>query len=44
MQKMYEAPELTMLGEAHDLVMGGLDNGPDGDDTFGAWDFEFAQD
>ena len=44
MQKIYEAPELTVLGEAHELVKGGVDFGPDGDTSFGAWDFEFAQD
>lgn len=44
MQTIYEAPELTVLGEAHELVMGGLDLGYDGDTSFGAWDFEFAQD
>ena len=44
MQRMYEAPELTMLGEAEGLVMGGLDGGPDYDNTLSGWDFEFEQD
>lgn len=43
MQKKYEAPELTAIGRADDVVMGsgsmGLDNG-----HFGAPDFEFEHD
>ena len=44
MQKMYETPELTVLGEAHELVMGTSIGGPDFDNTNFGWDFEFAQD
>ena len=43
MQKQYEAPELTFLGEAHEVVMGTGDGG----DDYGfesPWDFEFEQD
>jgi len=43
MQKLYEAPELTLIGRADEVVLGlpgdGLDMG-----TLGALDFEFEQD
>ena len=43
MQNQYEAPELTLIGEANEVVMG---NATGGDDIpkFFASDFEFAQD
>ena len=43
MQNNYEAPELTLVGEANEVVMGiggsGLDYPHEN-----AWDFEFEQD
>jgi hypothetical protein len=43
MQSDYEAPELTLVGEADEVVMG---TGSGGDDfpMETAWDFEFQQD
>lgn len=43
MQNDYEAPELTLVGEAEEVVMGA---GCGGDDfpMESAWDFEFQQD
>jgi hypothetical protein len=43
MQKQYEAPELTLIGQADEVVMG-TDTGGDDLDNQTAWDFEFAQD
>jgi hypothetical protein len=43
MQKQYEAPELTLIGEADDVVLGAVGMG----DDFGFYsapDFEFEQD
>jgi len=43
MQKQYEAPELTLIGHADEVVMGG---GGTGEDLIfqAASDFEFEQD
>ena len=43
MQRQYEAPELTLIGQADEVVLG---VGPTGDDLPGisAADFEFEQD
>ena len=43
MQKKYEAPELTLIGEADEVVMGAGDPGFDLPYQ-SAWDFEFEQD
>ncbi|HET6977398.1 MAG TPA: hypothetical protein VFI24_13800 [Pyrinomonadaceae bacterium] len=43
MQKKYEAPELTLIGEADDVVMGSGTGGDDAPRYFGG-DFEFEQD
>lgn len=43
MQKKYEAPELTLIGEADEVVMGTGGVGPD-IPFHGAQDFEFEQD
>lgn len=43
MQKKYEAPQLTVIGQANEIVLGttsiGMDHG-----NFGAPDFEFEHD
>ena len=44
MQKNYEAPELTLIGEADDVVMGSGISGFDGGGHLAAPDFEFEQD
>ena len=43
MQKKYEAPELTLIGEANDVVMGTSGTGLDLPHLSGL-DFEFEQD
>jgi len=43
MQNNYEAPELTLIGEANAVVMGGGIGGNDFPKEFGL-DFEFEQD
>ena len=43
MQKEYEAPELTLIGEADQIVMGTGVGGDDFPKQFGA-DFEFEED
>ena len=43
MQNNYEAPELTLLGKANELVMGGGIGGDDFPKQYG-FDFEFEQD
>jgi len=43
MQKQYEAPELTLIGQAHDVVLGSFTGGPDMNGN-SEWDFEFEQD
>jgi hypothetical protein len=43
MQKQYEAPELTFIGEADEVVLGCVGSGNDAG-FFGAPDFEFEQD
>ena len=43
MQNNYEAPELTFIGEANEVVMGSGIGGDDFPKQFGV-DFEFEQD
>jgi hypothetical protein len=43
MQKQYEAPELTLIGEADEMILGFSIPGADGLGN-GAPDFEFEQD
>jgi hypothetical protein len=43
MQNTYEAPELTLIGQAEEVVMGAGDPGTDWPNQVGA-DFEFEQD
>jgi hypothetical protein len=43
MQKPYEAPELTLIGEADEVILGAVGGGNDCD-FFVAPDFEFEQD
>ena len=43
MSKSYEIPELTLIGQADEVILGGMFGGGDVD-TFGAEDFEFLQD
>jgi hypothetical protein len=43
MQKQYEAPELTLIGQADEVVLGMGCGGSDMGE-FGAPDFEFEQD
>ncbi|HKV36370.1 MAG TPA: hypothetical protein VJP89_18670 [Pyrinomonadaceae bacterium] len=43
MQNTYEAPELTLVGEANEVVMGTTIGGDDFPKQFGI-DFEFEQD
>jgi hypothetical protein len=43
MQNNYEAPELTLIGEANEVVMGALGDGVDFPHEF-SMDFEFEQD
>jgi len=43
MQSKFEAPELTLIGEADEVVMGGGGSGPDLPFML-EWDFEFEQD
>ena len=43
MQNNYEAPELTLIGEANEVVMGTSIGGDDFPRSFG-FDFEFEQD
>jgi hypothetical protein len=43
MQNQYEAPELTLIGEANEVVMGGGTGGDDLPKLFG-FDFQFEQD
>jgi hypothetical protein len=43
MQNQYEAPELTLIGKADEVVLGSGSGGDDMPQQF-AWDFEFAQD
>lgn len=43
MQKQYEAPELTLIGQANEVVMGSGDTGIDLPQQ-SASDFEFEQD
>jgi hypothetical protein len=43
MQNTYEAPELTLCGEANEVVMGSNGVGADLPHENG-WDFEFQQD
>lgn len=44
MQTKYEAPELSYIGEADDVVMGSGSGGFDGGGQQSAPDFEFEQD
>ena len=44
MEKKYEAPELTLIGEASEVVMGFALSGPDSFGHQTASDFEFEQD
>ena len=44
MQKKYEAPDLTLIGEANDVVLGIGNGGSDGMGMQSAPDFEFEQD
>jgi hypothetical protein len=44
MQKSYEAPELTLIGRADEVVWGLFPGGSDGDGTNATWDFEFEPD
>lgn len=44
MRKDYEAPELTLVGEAIDVIMGVGFSGSDGPGQLSAPDFEFEQD
>jgi hypothetical protein len=43
MQPKYDAPELTLIGQAQNVVMGIFSGGDDAPYQ-AAWDFEFAQD
>ena len=43
MHEEYEAPELTVIGQADEVVMGTGTGGDDFPKQFG-WDFEFEQD
>jgi hypothetical protein len=43
MQNQYEAPELTLVGEANEVVMGNATGGDDLPKFFG-FDFEFEHD
>jgi hypothetical protein len=43
MQKQYEAPKLTLVGEADEVILGTVGGGPDGI-GISAEDFEFEQD
>jgi hypothetical protein len=43
MPKFYEIPELTLIGQADEVIQG-LSTGPSDFDTYGAEDFEFLQD
>jgi len=43
MQEEYEAPELTPIGQADEVVMGSNGDGLDLPHEFG-WDFEFEPD
>ena len=43
MQSKYEAPELTLIGQAEEIVMGSSLGGDDVPNQFGM-DFEFEQD
>lgn len=43
MEKEYEAPELTLIGDADEVVMGAGTGGDDLPRLFGA-DFEFEED
>lgn len=43
MQNQYEAPELTLIGEANEVVMGTFTGGDDLPKFFGS-DFEFEND
>ena len=43
MEKRYEIPELTMIGEANEIVMGFSSGGDDLPNQL-AFDFEFEQD
>jgi hypothetical protein len=43
MQKQYEAPELTLIGEADEVVLGAVTGGDDFG-LFTAQDFDFEQD
>jgi len=43
MQEEYEAPELTLIGQADEVVMGASGSGLDLPFENG-WDFEFEQD
>jgi len=44
MQTKYEAPELTLIGKADNVVMGSGISGMDGGGHLAAPDFEFEQD
>lgn len=44
MQQKYEAPELTLIGEANNVVMGSGMGGSDMGFMLSASDFEFEQD
>jgi hypothetical protein len=43
MRKQYEAPELTLIGQAEEVVLGAGNPGDDMGLDLG-WDFEFEQD
>jgi hypothetical protein len=43
MQTNFDAPELTLIGQAQEVVMGMVWGGDDVPNQ-AAWDFEFAQD
>ena len=40
---MYEQPKLTSVGDAEDLVLGGIPSGPDCDANWLDQEFEFAE-
>jgi hypothetical protein len=40
---MYEQPKLIPVGDAEDVVLGGVPSGPDFDGNWIVQDFEFAE-
>jgi len=41
--RMYEQPKLTPVGDAEDVVLGGIPYGPDFDGNWPIQEFEFAE-